>query len=110
MTKDGTEIFNEKRVYMPTPQQMGRGDKMGRGPYEKSGIVEDTSLPPGKAVEERFDIFYPTEDTLDDSGRTVRNVLEDEVEVQVQLWYLPFGTMRTTPYLWQEATRTVTLK
>lgn len=39
-------MFERERVFMPTPQQLGRGDRMGRGPYEKSGLLADTSLPP----------------------------------------------------------------
>ena len=42
----GKELFKQSKIYMPIPQQLGRGDKMGRGPYEKSGIIRDSSLPP----------------------------------------------------------------
>jgi len=91
-------VFKEDKIYMPVPQQMGRGDKMGRGPYEKSGLVEDTSLPPGKTVAERFEIYFPMED-----GK----LLTDEYEVSVKLWYLPYGTMNSDPFLWRDETRKV---
>jgi len=91
-------VFNEEKIYMPVPQQMGRGDKMGRGPYEKSGLIEDTSLPPGKKVEERYEIYFPIEE-----GK----LLADEYEVNVKLWYLPYGTMNSDPFLWRDETRKV---
>jgi len=46
----GNEIAKHTRIYMPIPQQLGRGDKMGRGPYEKSGIIRDNGLPPNRPV------------------------------------------------------------
>jgi hypothetical protein len=91
-------VFKDEKIYMPVPQQMGRGDKMGRGPYEKSGLVEDTSLPPGKEVKERFEIYFPMEE-----GK----LLADEYEVNVKLWYLPYGTMNSDPFLWRDETRKV---
>ena len=30
---------------MPVPQQLGRGNRMGRGPYEKSGLVQRDAEP-----------------------------------------------------------------
>jgi len=95
---------------MPTPQQFARSDVMGRGPYEKSGIIEETGLPPGKTVEERFEIFFPTEDVKNAKGKMVRETLETEMDVTVQLWYLPFGTKKTTPHMWQEWTKTIKIK
>ncbi|EAT14610.1 hypothetical protein HTZ97_16730 [Desulfuromonas acetoxidans] len=95
---------------MPTPQQFGRSDIMGRGPYEKSGIIEDTCLPPGKEVEERFDIFFPTDDVKNAAGKMVRETLEREMDVTVELWYLPFGNKRTSAQLWKEWEETITIK
>jgi len=83
---------------------------MGRGPYEKSGIIEDTGLPPGRTVEERFDVFFPTEDVTGENGRIERQILEHELEVNVKLWYLPFGNKNTSPYIWQDVTREVSIK
>lgn len=55
-TADGKEIFKTSKIYMPVPQQIGRGDRMGRGPYEKSCIIRDLSLPPHKTIIEKFKI------------------------------------------------------
>jgi hypothetical protein len=87
---------------MPIPQQFGRGDRMGRGPYEKSGIIEDNGLPPNKRVEERFEVPFPMKEV--DGGRQPSVY---ELDVQVKLWYLPFGTMDTSPHLWREFSTTV---
>jgi hypothetical protein len=92
----GKQLFKQSKIYMPIPQQLGRGDKMGRGPYEKSGILRDTSLPPNRAVRENFEISYP-------SG-------EHTMAVDVELWYLPFGNKNDDPFLWQKVTKTVTIE
>lgn len=78
---------------MPVPQQFARGDRMGRGPYEKSGMLEDTALPPHKPVEERFDVIFP-------EGVT-------ELDVNVKLWYLPYGTKESDPFIWRDVTKTI---
>lgn len=93
---------------MPVPQQLGRGDKMGRGPYEKSGLIEDTGLPPGKLVHERFDIMYPLTE-MEVNGKTVSQPLAYDLDIEVKLWYLPFGSMNTDPFLWREFTKTVSI-
>ena len=92
----GKEIFKQSKIYMPIPQQLGRGDKMGRGPYEKSGIIRDTSLPPGRPVHENFDISFP-------SG-------EYEMTVDVELVYLPFGARDSDPFTWQKVTKKVSIE
>lgn len=95
---------------MPMPQKMGRGDEMGRGPYEKSGIINDTGLPPGKTVEEHYEIPFYTEDVENDYGRVVeRKLLDNELNIKVQLWYLPYGNKKSDPFLWQEFTKKVTV-
>jgi hypothetical protein len=108
-TKDGKEIYRESKIYMPVPQQLGRGDRMGRGPYEKSGILEDTGLPPNRTVRERFDILFPFEDTLEGGART-RKLLDNELLLEVKLWYLPYGTRNADPFLWSEFTRKVSIE
>jgi len=72
-TADGKVFYKNEKIYMPVPQQMGRGDKMGRGPYEKSGILRDTSLPPLKTTREKFTIPVYTEATKDD--KLVRTIM-----------------------------------
>ena len=75
---------------MPFPGRMGVGKEMGRGPYEKSGLLRETSLAPGKTTHETFELAYPYEDVEKD-GETRRELLKDELTVKVTLWYLPFG-------------------
>lgn len=93
---------------MPVPQQLGRGVTMGRGPYEKSGLLEDTSLPPLRTVTSTYGVFFPfTEVEVDD--KTVRRFPSDKLDLVITLWYLPFGTMDDDPFLWREVKKTVTL-
>jgi hypothetical protein len=92
----GKEIFKQSKIYMPIPQQLGRGDKMGRGPYEKSGILRDTTLPPGRPVHETFEIAFP-------AG-------EYDMNVDVELWYLPFGNKDSDPFLWQKVSKKASIE
>ena len=88
-TKDGKEFYKGEKIYMPVPQQMGRGDKMGRGPYEKSGLVRDSSLPPLKTTREQFLIPVYTESTKDD--KLVRTIIANDFTVDVKVLYQPYG-------------------
>ena len=92
---------------MPVPQQLGRGDGMGRGPYEKSGLLEDSSLPPLRKTTSTFEIFFPVKETEDEEGEVVRTFPSDTLDLEVRLWYLPFGTMDDDPFLWHEDKRTL---
>lgn len=91
---------------MPIPQQMGRGDRMGRGPYEKSGILRDTSLPPHKTVTEKFDIPFPVEE-VKEGGKVKRNILTHDMTVDVELWYMPYGTKEADGFLWKKETKKI---
>jgi len=91
---------------MPIPQQMGKGDRMGRGPYEKSGLLEDTSLPPLRTITQSYDIFFPVK-VEEKDGKSISSVTSDTMDVEVKLWYLPFGTMEDDPFLWKEYKKTV---
>ena len=93
---------------MPIPQQLGRGDKMGRGPYEKSGIIRDNGLPPNKPVHEKFEIPFPAEFTKKD-GKPVTNILDHEMTVDVELIYEPFGT-KDSGITWQKYSKKVVLE
>jgi hypothetical protein len=95
-TTGGKEIFKQSKIYMPIPQQLGRGDKMGRGPYEKSGIIRDNGLPPDRPVHESFEIPYP-------AG-------EYDMTVDVELMYLPFGTVESGKFSWQKVTKKVSIE
>jgi hypothetical protein len=61
-------LFSQEKIYMPMPQKMGRGDEMGRGPYEKSGIINDTGLPPGKTVESIFNPAFENASWIFEKG------------------------------------------
>ena len=82
-------VFNEQRIYMPFPGRFGRGKEMGRGPYEKSGLLRETSLSPGQTKHETFEIVYPFKDVEKD-GATRRELIADELTVNIILWYVPF--------------------
>ncbi len=86
-------MYNEDKIYMPVPQKFARGDEMGRGPYEKSGIIADTGLHPGKKHEEHYEILFP-------EGK-------HEMTLKVQLWYLPYGNKQSDPFLWKEVVKNV---
>lgn len=80
---------------------------MGRGPYEKSGILQDSALPPLRTVSSVYDIFFPVKEEENDDGETVRTFPSDHLTIEVKLWYLPYGTMEQEPFLWFEEKRTV---
>ena len=88
-TNDGKVFYNGEKIYMPIPQQFGRGDKMGRGPYEKSGLLRDESLAPGKVTKQQFYIPVYNETTKD--GKPVRAIIANDFTVDVEVWYLPYG-------------------
>jgi hypothetical protein len=104
----GNEIAKHTRIYMPIPQQLGRGDKMGRGPYEKSGIIRDNGLPPNKPVHEQFEIPFPAEFVKKD-GKDVTNILDYEMTVDIELIYEPFGD-KDTGISWHKVTKKIELE
>jgi len=106
---NGKELFKQSRVYMPVPQQLGRGDKMGRGPYEKSGIIRDTGLPPNRPVLEKFEIPFPVEEVKKDD-KVSRNILDNDMIIDVELIYLPFGTVESGKFSWHKVTRKVSIE
>ena len=77
-------MFAHERISMPIPRQLGRGVTTGRGPDEKSGMVEDRSLPPLRTVTSSYDVFFPfTDDEVDD--KTVRTFTTDRLDLEVKL-------------------------
>jgi hypothetical protein len=103
-TKDGEEIYNDQKIYMPFPARMGVGKEMGRGPYEKSGLLRETSIPPMATVHETFEITYP----FKDNGQ--RELLADELDVKVTFWYLPFGEFDGSEVVYFEEEKKLDLK
>ncbi len=87
---DGKEVYNDQVIYMPYPGRFGRGAEMGRGPYEKCGLLRDTCLPPLKMTKAVFEIPFPYADVEKD-GKKTRELTVDELLVEVKLWYVPFG-------------------
>ncbi|MCD6390084.1 MAG: hypothetical protein J7L69_11790 [Desulfobulbaceae bacterium] len=108
-TTDGKEVYNDQRIYMPYPGRFGRGSEMGRGPYEKSGLLAETSLPPMKHVHEKFEIIYPHAVVVKD-GKKQHELINDELVVSVKLLYLPFGEMDGYEVLWFEEEKKIDLK
>ena len=108
-TSDETVVYNEQRIYMPFPGRLGRGKEMGRGPYEKSGILRETSLAPLKTTQETFEISNPYEDVEKD-GKTRRELLNDELNVTVTLYYVPFGEFDGNEVIFFEDEQTIDLK
>ncbi|KPJ65525.1 MAG: hypothetical protein AMJ45_05070 [Syntrophobacter sp. DG_60] len=97
---------------MPAPGRMACGEEMGRGPYEKAGLIRDTSLPPLRTITETFEMPFPYED-VKKGKKTVRNILVKEMDIDVELWYVPFGE-RKGPLsqwnqLWYKETKKVTI-
>ena len=106
---NGKELFKQSKTYMPIPQQLGRGDKMGRGPYEKSGIIRDSSLPPNRPVIESFEIPFPVDEVKKDD-KVVRTIKDYDMTVGVELMYLPFGTKESGQFTWQKVTKKVSIE
>ncbi len=106
---DGSEIFFEEKTYMPIAQSYGRGEMMGRGPFDKSSLIVDMGLMPLQKVTERYEIPVP-EELFGGVGETAGGSRK-EVEVGIRLVYLPYGTMRPsdTPFTWREVRKRVPL-
>ena len=90
---DGKQVYNDQVIYMPYPGRFGVGAEMGRGPYEKCGLLRDTCIPPLKKVKEVFEIPFPYADVEKD-GKKTRELTADELLVEVKLWYVPFGEFK----------------
>jgi len=106
---DDEVVYNSQKIYMPFPGRMGQGKEMGRGPYEKSGLLRETSIPALGRKHETFEITYPYEDVEKD-GTTTRELIDDELKVTVTLWYLPFGEFDGNQVAWYEEEKNLDLK
>lgn len=85
---------------MPHPARFGVTNRMARGPYEKSGMIRDTSLPPMRTVRENFEIVFPYKDV--ESGKEKQRRLTTEaLEVEVRLLYLPYGERNQDHFIWK---------
>lgn len=97
-TPDGKVVYKDSKIYMPVPQQLGRIDRMGRGPYDKSGIFVDWALHPMEEKREEFKILVPAKDGKPEAHEYI---------VEVELWYFPFGAKDANAQLWRKATHKV---
>lgn len=84
-------------------------DRMGRGPYEKSAMIRDTGLPPLRTVHESFEIRFPYKDVKKGENVT-REIVDNEMEVEVRLLYLPYGERSQDHYVWYVTKKLVGLK
>ncbi len=87
-TKDGKVVYNNLKVFMPMAAGFDRDNKMAFGAHRKTGYMVDTSLQPGKETVKIFEFPFPYED-IEKEGKKVREIKAKEVEVTVNLWYLP---------------------
>ena len=94
----GKVVFSESKVFMPVPHQLGIGDRMGRGPYDKSGLIVEWGLHPLEEKKEEFRIFLPTKDKKPESL---------EYTLEVELWYFPFGKKDEYAQLWRREVKKV---
>ncbi len=99
-------VYHDRITYMPHPRRMGVSREMGRGPYEKSGLLRETSLPPNKKVKEEIEIPYPYKD-VEKNGETRRELTSDEMQVELKLWYVPYGEFDGSEVLFFSDKRTV---
>lgn len=104
-TYEGKEVSRQSRIFMPEPAKFGITDQMGRGPYEKSGMIRDTGLPPLRPVRETFEIEFPDADTQQGD----RKLTVDTMEVEVRLLYLPFGEIDQDHFVWKISKHIVSL-
>jgi hypothetical protein len=93
------EFYNDQVIYMPYPGRFGVGKEMGRGPYEKCGLLRDTCIPPLKKVKEVFEIPFEYTD-VEKKGNKTRELTVDEILVEVKLWYVPYGEFKNTWENW----------
>ena len=82
---------------------------MGRGPYEKSGLLRETSLPPLRKVKRTFEISFPYAN-VEKNGQKTRELLADEMEIAVRIWYVPYGEFDGNEVLFFEEKKKVDLK
>lgn len=86
-TKDSKEIFRDSKIYMPQATN-SRGNAMVYGPYQKLGLIRDTSLQPLQTRVETYEIKFPYEDVAKAPGEPkVREIKAKEIDVTIELRY-----------------------
>jgi hypothetical protein len=94
----GKVVLSESKVFMPVPHQLGIGDRMGRGPYDKSELLVKWGLHPLEEKKEEFRILLPAKDKKPESL---------EYTLKVELWYFPFGKKDEYAQLWKKEVKKV---
>lgn len=94
----GQVVYQDSKIYIPVPQQLGRGDRMGRGPYDKSGILVDWALHPLEEKKEEYRVLVPAKDGKPESFDYI---------VEFELWYFPFGKKDEFAQLWRKERKEV---
>jgi len=108
-TPDGKEVSRSSKIYMPAPGKMACGKEMGRGPYEKAGLIRDTALPPHRTIVETFEIPFPHEN-IERGKEIYGKPLFKEMDIDVELWYVPFGETEGPASRWNQLWKKVTKK
>jgi len=81
-------VYHNLDVLMPMAAGFDRDNKMAFGAHRKTGYMVDTSLQPGKTTVKTYEFYFPYED-VEKEGKKVREIKAKELEVTVNLWYLP---------------------
>lgn len=97
---------------MPAPGKFACGEEMGRGPYEKAGLIRDTALPPHRRIEETFEIPFPHE-KIKIGKEIFGKPLFKEMDIDIELWYVPFGEtegpLSRYNVLWKRVTKKISI-
>ena len=112
-TPSGKVIYKKTKLYLPFPARFGNHALEGRGGYEKCGMIAETCPQPFQTIKETFMIPFPYRD-IKKGKKVVRELLSNEMDVNMELWYVPFGEMKgfLSRYnvLWDKITKKVTIK
>ena len=99
---------------MPQSTTSRDSDEVVYGPFRKVGIIRDTSLQPLQTRTETFEILFPFEDVEKEQGKPkVREMRAKEMEVTIELWYLPAGVkgeVGKDQFLFNKVIRRITVK
>lgn len=99
---------------MPQSTASRGSDEMVYGPFRKVGITWDTSLQPLQTKVETFEILFPYEDVAKEPSKPkVREIRAKEMEIIVELWYLPAGIkgeVGKDQFLFDKAVKKVSVK
>lgn len=107
-TPNGKEIYKESKIYTPHPARFGNRHVMGRGAYDKNAMISDTTPAPFETITETFKIPFPYKD-IKKGKKTIRKLLSKEMNLDIELWYLPFGRRDVFPYQFRQVTKKISI-